>query len=210
MATVRYFWHGFIHRGKTFIYRYLQYRRPLPLFITFCQMFGRRLTPSARPSLLTFGIDHPIVRIRSSLSYCTGSLAVVLSLWRRDRNRMDSYRVSMEDIPESSIASGARGPWEQRRDSLHCHEEWWGSVPPGVVVFSWVPKRCVKNTLDNGFRPTNLCYKSNANVTKPYELHTKRCRCFLDTLYNSLYSQCVNNLVFQVAFVSSLFIIVER
>ena len=24
-----------------------------------------------------------------------------------------------------------------RRDSLHCHEEWCGSVPPSVVVFSW-------------------------------------------------------------------------
>ena len=38
-----------------------------PLFITFCQMFGRRRTPSERPSLLMFRIDRPIARISSSL-----------------------------------------------------------------------------------------------------------------------------------------------
>ena len=37
------------HRSTTFMY--LQYSPPL-LFITFCQMFGRRRTPSARQSLL--------------------------------------------------------------------------------------------------------------------------------------------------------------
>ena len=52
-------------------------------------MFGRRRTPSASPSLLMFRIDRPIARISSSLC-CTESLAVVLSLWRRVRNRMDS------------------------------------------------------------------------------------------------------------------------
>ena len=110
-----------------------------PLFITFCQMFGKRSTPSARPSLLMFHIDLPIARISSSLVlYCTGFLAVVHSLWRRNCNRMDSYRVSKVDVPESAIASGARGPWQQQRcDSLHYHEGWWGSVPPSVVVFSY-------------------------------------------------------------------------
>ena len=72
------------------------------------------------------------------ISCWTGSLAVVLSLWRRDGNRMDWYRVSTVDVPESLITSGTRGPWQQQRcDSLHCHEEWWGSVPLNVVVFSW-------------------------------------------------------------------------
>ena len=71
------------------------------------------------------------------ISCWTGSLAVVLSLWRRDGNRMDWYRVSTVDVPESLITSGTRGPWQQQRcDSLHCHEEWWGSVPPNVV-FCW-------------------------------------------------------------------------
>ena len=53
-------------------------------------MFGRRRTPSARPSLLIFRIERPIARI-SHLLCCTGSLAVVLSFWRRDRNLMDSW-----------------------------------------------------------------------------------------------------------------------
>ena len=39
-----------------------------PLSITFCQMFGSRLTPSARPSLLIFHIDCPIARISSPLA----------------------------------------------------------------------------------------------------------------------------------------------
>ena len=33
------------------------------------------------------------------------------SLWRRDRNSMESYRVSTLDVPESPIATGARGAW---------------------------------------------------------------------------------------------------
>ena len=90
----------------------------LPLFITFFQMNGRRRSRSACPSLLMFRTDHAIAVC------CTGALAVVLSLWRRDINHMDSYRVSMMDVPESPISSGARGPSQQQRcDSLHCYEE---------------------------------------------------------------------------------------
>ena len=40
---------------------------------------------------------------------------MVLSLWRRDRNRMNSCRVSIMEVPESPIASGARSPWQQHR-----------------------------------------------------------------------------------------------
>ena len=69
---------------------------------------------------------------------CSGCLAVVLLLWRRDRNRMDSYRLRTVDVSESPIASAARRPWQQQCDSLYCYEEWWGSVPPSVMVFSWV------------------------------------------------------------------------
>ena len=43
---------------------------------------------------------------------CTGSLAVVLSVWQRDRNLMDSYRVITVDVPEFTIVSDARDPWQ--------------------------------------------------------------------------------------------------
>ena len=99
-------------------------------------MFGRRRTSSARPSLLMFCIERHTARISSSL-VCTGPLAVVLSHWRRD-TRIDSYLVRTVDVPESPIASGARGPrLQQRCHSLHCHEGKWGSVPPRVLFF-WV------------------------------------------------------------------------
>ena len=42
--------------------------------------------------------------------FCTGSLTVVLSLWRRDSNDIVSYRVSTVNVPESPIVSGAKGP----------------------------------------------------------------------------------------------------
>ena len=38
----------------------------------------------------------------------TGALTVVLSLWQRDHNHMDSYRMSTMDVPESPSASDAR------------------------------------------------------------------------------------------------------
>ena len=66
---------------------------------------------------------------------CTGSLAMILSLWLWGRNRMDSYQVNTVDVPESPNASGVRSPWQQQQcHSLHCHEEWWGSVPPSVAT----------------------------------------------------------------------------
>ena len=44
---------------------------------------------------------------------------MVVSLWRRDRILMDSYRVSMVDVPESPIASCARGPDRTAQESSH-------------------------------------------------------------------------------------------
>ena len=41
MATLRYFWHGFIQGYNIYV----------PYLSNFCQMFGRRRTPSVRPSL---------------------------------------------------------------------------------------------------------------------------------------------------------------
>ena len=80
------------------------------LFITFCQMVGRRRSQSARPSSLMFHIDRPIARMCSSHVLYRVPRSGFFPLWRRDRNRMDSYRVSKVDVPESPIASGARGP----------------------------------------------------------------------------------------------------
>ena len=100
-------------------------------------MFGRYHTPSARPSLLMFRTNSPISGI-SSFIVLYRVLAVILSLWGRDHNCMYSYRVSTVDVPQFSFASDARAPWQQPRcDYLDCHEEWWGSVPRTVVVFSW-------------------------------------------------------------------------
>ena len=87
------------------------------LFIAFSQMFGRRL------SLLVFCIDRPIAWISSSIVLYRVPRSV-LSLWRRYRNRMDSYRLNTVDVPESPIVSGVRGPLQQQRcDFFHCHEE---------------------------------------------------------------------------------------
>ena len=87
-------------------------------------MFGKLRTPSARPSLFMFRIDRPRARIRLSLVLYriprSGSLILA-----RDRNRMDSYLVSTVDVPESPIPRSPRQ--QQRCDSLHCHEKWWGS-----------------------------------------------------------------------------------
>ena len=70
-------------------------------------MFGRHHTPSAHPSLLMFHIDCPIAWISPSLVLYR-SLAVVLLLWWRDHNRMDSYWVSMVNVSQPPIASGTR------------------------------------------------------------------------------------------------------
>ena len=127
MAIVRYFWHCFIHIGTIFMY--LQYSRPYYL-----SLFAKCLE----------GVVH-YQRVYLCWSpYSTDkSISCVVSspsewFWRRGHNHMNSYRVSTVDIPESPISSGARGPWQQQRcGSLHCHEEWWDSVPPSFVVFSW-------------------------------------------------------------------------
>ena len=54
----------------TWIQHFCTFNLVAPLCITFCQMFRRRRTPSARPSLLMFRMDRPIARIISSLVLC--------------------------------------------------------------------------------------------------------------------------------------------
>ena len=47
-----------------------------------------------------FHINHPIAQISSSLVSYWIPHSGSFTLGRRDRNRMDSYRVSMVDVPE--------------------------------------------------------------------------------------------------------------
>ena len=106
-------------------------------------------TPSARPSLLMFSIDRPIARINSSLVLYRVPRSGSFTLTRS--NRMDSYRVSTVDVPESPSTSGVRGPWQQRRDSLNYHEEWWGFVPPSVAT-------CFTQSLKTFLCTTTSCH----------------------------------------------------
>ena len=119
MVTVRYF---FIHRGTTFMY--LQYSRPRIYHIF--QMFGRRRTPSVRRfcwcSILT-ALQHGIVHVL----YCTRFLAVVLWLWRRDRNCMNSYRVRTVDVPQPPIAGGVILCTVMKNNGVLYHEVSWFS-----------------------------------------------------------------------------------
>ena len=46
-----------------------------------------------------------------------------------------THRVNTVNVPKSPIDSSSRGQREQQRcDSLHCHEERRGSIPPRVVT----------------------------------------------------------------------------
>ena len=129
MATVRYFWQGFIHRGTAFMY--LQSSRSL-IYHFFRNVCKAPYTISA--SIFVY-VPYwpPYSTDKFNSCVVPGPSQWFFLLWRKDRNRMDSYRVSTADVPEASIASGARGPWQQQQcDTLHCHEEWWGSVPPSV------------------------------------------------------------------------------
>ena len=107
------------------------------------------------------------------LLYCTKSLAVVLSLWWRDRNPIDSYWVSMVDVPEYPIARGTRGLWQQQQcDSMHCHEEWWGSIPPSVVIFSWVLDEGGASTTCSSRQHLLSVLEVQCDAVLPHQCHT--------------------------------------
>ena len=49
-----------------------------------------------------------------------------------------TYGVSTVDVPESPIASGARGQWlQQRCESFHYYGGCWGSLPPTASRSPW-------------------------------------------------------------------------
>ena len=83
---------------------YLQYSCPPHLLPNVCKA---SYTISANIFVMLH-IDLPIARIISSLLLYQVPRSGSFTLTNRSK-RMDSYRVSTMDIPESPIASGARG-----------------------------------------------------------------------------------------------------
>ena len=75
---------------------YLGYSRPLIYQSPFANSLEGVIHHPRVASSLMFQIDLPIVHP----FVVPGPSGVVLSLWRRDRNRMDSYRVSTVDVLE--------------------------------------------------------------------------------------------------------------
>ena len=140
MATARHFWDGFIHRGTTFMY--LQYSR---------QIFGRRRTPSARPSLLMFSTDRPIARISSSLVLCRVPRSGSSTLAKR------SYS---HGLISGEYDGCSRISYCQRRKSsvraatawlLHCDENYGVLYHPSVQT-------CLTQTLKTFFCTTPSCH----------------------------------------------------
>ena len=151
MATVRYFWPGFIHKGITFMY--LQYSHPL-VYHLLSNAWKASHTISA-----SIFVDVPYWRPISTRK-CISCVVPGPShgLFHYDEEIVITWThigwVQM-DVPESSISSGARGPWQQQRcDSLHCHEEWWGFVlqvlyafPENIMHYDIVPLQFWSGTL---------------------------------------------------------------
>ena len=133
MATVRCFWHGFIHRGTTFIY--VQNSRP-----PYSSPFAKCLKGAThnQPFHLCWCSVYWLPYITDKFTSC---VVPGLSKWlfHYSGELVIAHRVSTVNVPESPIAIDARGPWQQQRCVfVHCHEKWWDSVPPSDVVFSWV------------------------------------------------------------------------
>ena len=133
MATVWYFWHGFIHRGTTFMC--FQYSRPPYLKLP-------NVWKAPYTIIASIFVDVPYWPLYSwdkFISCVVPGPSQWFFLFGEEIVIARIHWVSTEDVPESPIAGGSRDLWQQQRcDSLHCHEEWWGSVTPSVVVFSWV------------------------------------------------------------------------
>ena len=100
----------------------------IPRTSYFCQMFGRRRTPSAHQYLLMFRIDRPRTRIISShvvpgpsqWFFHFGREIVIAGL-------IGWVRWMFQNLP---FPCGSRGPWKQ--------QWYWASVPPIAAVFSLV------------------------------------------------------------------------
>ena len=121
METVRYFWHGFIHRGTTFMY--LQYSPPL-----IYHLLLNVWTPyTISASIFVDVPDWPLIScvVPGPSQWLFHFRKEIVIAW----TRIGSVRWMFQNLPL---------PWQQKCDSLNWLEEWWGSVPWSVVVFSWI------------------------------------------------------------------------
>ena len=124
------FLRSFIHSGKTFIYfknsRSLNYH-------FFLNVWKASYTISA--SII---VDVPYQPPYSTDKFISCVLPGPSKWFFHFGEEILIVWANTVDIRETPISSRAWSPWQQRCDSLHCLEEWWGSVRPSVVVFSWV------------------------------------------------------------------------
>ena len=118
MATLRYFWHGFIHRDTTDMY--IQYNRP-----PYLSPFTKCLEGVVHQQRVHLGWSSVLTSLQDGyvhLLCSTRSFAVVLSLWRIAQNRMDSYRVNTVDVPVSH-------PCHRRKKSVTAADVWLLAMP---------------------------------------------------------------------------------
>ena len=147
-------------------FMYLQYSRPL-----IYHLLSNVWKASYTISLSIFGDAPywlPYIMVKFIFCVVPGSFT-----WRRDHNSKDSFQVSTVDVPESPIASGARGPWQQQQrcDSLHCYEEWWGSVPTSVIIFSWVLHEDGRIAILLQMKNTVFLFKSFTTIYFSFQLY---------------------------------------
>ena len=107
-----------------------------PLFITFCPVFGRLRTPSARPSLLIFHTDRPMARISSSLVLYwnprSGSFTLAKRSWprgprRKRRHLMVQKHIILHDNARSHTSAAVmdflrRWLWENLEHPPSSHD----------------------------------------------------------------------------------------
>ena len=134
MATVRYFWHDFIHRGTTFMY--LQYNHPpyLSPFANCLEVVVVHHQPSIFVDVLywqSYSMDKFISCVvpgSSQWFFYFGEEIVIA--W----THIGWVRWMFQNLLLPT--ANAVGPWQQQWwDSLHCQEEWWGSVLSSGVRF---------------------------------------------------------------------------
>ena len=108
-----------------------------PLFITSCHIFWMCSTPSARPLLLMFHTDRIITQINSSLDLYrvlrSGTFTLAKKSWSHGLISVEYGGCSWISHCQRRKRSVSAAVW-----LLALSWKRWGSVPPSVVVCSWV------------------------------------------------------------------------